>query len=94
MGAGAEAELKFSGTAVILVGGYSQSGRRADVFLDGRKAGEINAYIVERTFDDVLWHAYGLKQAPHTLRIVARDDADPRSRGKALPIHSAVTFRK
>jgi hypothetical protein len=92
-GAGAEAELRFDGVAVILVGRYSQSGGRADVFLDGRKAGEINAYIVERTNDDALWHTYGQRQGPHTLKIVTRDDADARSKGKVVPIYSAVTFR-
>ncbi len=92
-GVGSEAELRFSGVAVVLVGRYSQSGGRADVFLDGRKAGEINAYIVERTNDDALWHTYGLRQGPHTLRIVMRDDADPRSKGKVVQIYSAVTFR-
>ncbi len=92
-GAGAAAALKFDGTAVIVVGRYSQSGGRADVFLDGKKAGEINAYIVERTNDDALWHTYGLKQGPHTLRIVTRGDSDPRSKGTELAIYSAVTFR-
>ncbi len=92
-GAGAEAELKFEGCAVIVIGPFSQSGGRAEVFLDGRKAGEINAYIVERTNDDALWHTYGLKQGPHTLRIVTRNAADPRSRGKIVPIYSAVIFR-
>ncbi|HYK88306.1 MAG TPA: ADP-ribosylglycohydrolase family protein [Acidobacteriota bacterium] len=92
-GAGAEAELKFDGVAVILVGRYSQSGGRADVFLDSTKVGEINAYIVERTNDNALWHTYGLKPGMHILRIVARDDSDPRSKGKVLSISSAVTFR-
>ncbi len=92
-GAGAVAELRFSGAALILVGPYSQSGGRADVFLDGRKAGEINAYIVERTNDNALWHTYGLKQGPHILRIVTRDDSDPRSSGRTVQIRSAVTFR-
>ena len=90
---GAEATLQFAGTAVILVGPCSQSGGRADVYLDGRKAGEINAYIVERTSDNTLWHTYGLKPGPHTLRIVTRDDADPRSKGKRITLYSAVTFR-
>ena len=92
-GAGAEAEFSFTGTAVILVGRYSQSGGRADVYLDGEKAGEINAYIVPRTNDNALWHVYGLRQGRHTLRIVTRDDADPRSAGKEIAIYSAVTFR-
>jgi len=92
-GAGAEAALQFTGSAIILVGSYSQSGGRADVFLDGKKAGEINAYIVERTNDNALWHTYGLKQGPHTLRIVTRDDTDPRSKGKRILLQTAVTFR-
>jgi hypothetical protein len=91
--AGAEVEFSFTGTAVVLVGRYSQSGGRADVYLDGKKAGEINAYIVPRTNDNALWHTYGLRQGPHTLKIVTRDDADPRSKGRDVAIYSAVTFR-
>ncbi len=92
-GAGAEATLEFTGCAVQIVGPCSQSGGRADVYLDGRKAGEINAYIVERTNDDDLWHTYGLRQGQHIVRIVTRDDADPRSKGKSLALHWAVTYR-
>ena len=92
-GAGAEVELKFTGAALILVGSYSQSGGQADVYLDGRRAGVINAYIVERTNDNALWHTYGLRQGMHTVRIVSRDDADPRSKGKRITIQSAVIFR-
>jgi len=91
--AGAEAELKFNGAGIILIGRYSQSGGRADVYLDGKKAGEINAYIVERTNDNALWHTYGLKQSPHALKIVTLDQADPRSKGKNVSVYSAVTFR-
>ncbi len=92
-GAGAEARLSFTGTAVILVGPYSQSGGRADVYLDGEKAGEINAYIVPRTNDDDLWHTYGLSQGPHIVRIVTRADTDPRSKGNRIVLQTAVTFR-
>jgi len=48
---------------------------------------------VERTNDNALWHTYGLKQGPHTLRIVTRDDTDPRSKGKRILLQTAVTFR-
>ncbi len=91
--AGAEATLQFTGTAVIIVGQCSQSGGRADVYLDGNKAGEINAYIVERTNDDVLWHTFGLKPGPHSVRVVARSDSDSRSKGQRIAIQTAVTFR-
>lgn len=91
-GAGAEATLMFTGSAVFVLGINSQSGGRADVYLDGKKQRRLNAYIVERTNDDVLWHVYGLKQGPHTLKIVTRDDADPRSKGKRIAISSAVVY--
>jgi len=93
-GAGAEVTLTFTGSAVFLLGVNSQSGGRADVYVDGRQERRLDAYIVERTRDDVLWHVYGLKQGPHTLRIVTRDDADPRSNGKRIVISSAVVYRK
>jgi ADP-ribosylglycohydrolase len=91
--AGAEGTLKFSGTAVVLLGPHSQSGGRADVFLDGKKAGDLDFYIIERTNDDSLWHIYGLKPGPHTVRIVTRDDADPRSKGKEKFIIGAIAYQ-
>jgi len=89
---GSEATLSFTGSAISLVGSYSQEGGRADVYLDGEKTGKIDAYIVERTSDNDLWHAYGLKLGKHTLRIVLRGDADSRSRGHKLAIESAISF--
>lgn len=93
-GAGAEATLTFTGTAVAIVGRHSQEGGRANVNLDGEKAGEIDAYIVERTNDNDLWHAWDLKPGRHTLRLVTGDDADPRSKGKRIEIQLAVTYQK
>jgi hypothetical protein len=43
--AGAEATLTFAGTGVAIVGLCTQEGGRADVFLDGEKVGEIDAWI-------------------------------------------------
>jgi hypothetical protein len=93
VGVGAETVLAFTGSAVLLIGPHRQDGGRADVYLDGKKVGEIESYIVERTTDDGLWHTYGLPNQAHTLRIVPRDDADPRSTGKKTTILAAVTFR-
>lgn len=89
---GSEATLRFTGTAVLIIGPYSQSGGRADVFLDDRKAGEIQAFIPERTHDTGLWHTYGLKPGPHTLRLVVRGDADPRSGGRKIAVLAAIPF--
>jgi hypothetical protein len=90
---GNETTLSFDGTGIVLIGDYSQTGGRAEVYLDGKRAGEINAYIVERTHDNDLWHVFDLKPGSHTIRVVSLDSADPRSKGKVLAMSSAVSYR-
>lgn len=92
-GVGAEASLTFNGVAVVLVGPLSQEGGRADVYLDGKEAGQLDAFIVERTHDNVLWHIYGLKPGTHTVRIVLRNDADSRSKGNRVVVERAIAYR-
>jgi hypothetical protein len=92
-GAGAEAVLTFTGAAVAVLGDMSQDGGRADVYLDGKRVRPIDAYVGERTHDNDLWHTYGLSQRQHTLRIVTRDDADPRSKGRRVAILGAMVYR-
>ena len=91
--AGAEVSLTFNGVALALAGDLSQDGGRADVYLDGKKAGQIDAFIIERTHDNALWHVYGLTPGPHTIRIVTRDDADARSKAKRIVIQRAIVYR-
>jgi len=92
-GAGNEATLKFSGTGVALAGDLSQEGGRADVYLDGVKTELMaDAYIVPRTHDNDLWRIGGLKPGEHTLRLIMRNDADPRSKGRKLAIDYAVVY--
>jgi hypothetical protein len=89
---GAEAELTFTGSALALVGELSESGGRADVFLDGKKARGIDAYADSKTHDNDLWHVYSLKPRQHTVRIVWRDSAHERSMGKKVLISEAVAY--
>jgi hypothetical protein len=91
-GAEAKAELTFEGTGVAIVGRCSQDGGRADVFLDGQKAGEIDAWIPPNTHDNDYWHVTGLRGGTHRLGIVARADADPRSMGHQIQIERAVVY--
>ena len=90
---GSEVSLSFTGTAVAVVGEVNPEGGRADVFVDGKKAHVLDAYSDAATHDNVLWHIYGLKAVPHTLRIVARPDADSRATGKKLVVSEAVVYR-
>lgn len=90
--AGSEASLIFEGTGIAIVGHCSQEGGRADVYLDGTRAGQIDAWIPERTHDNDYWHVTGLANGKHTVRLVTRADADPRSRGSRLRIDGAVVY--
>ena len=89
---GAEATLTFVGTGVAIVGRCSQEGGRADVFLDGEKVGEVDAWIPKNTSDDDYWHVSGLPAGKHSVRIVVRSDADARSTGKKIQIVRAVVY--
>jgi len=84
--------LRFRGTGVTLVGGMTQAGGRADVFLDGAKVGEIDAWIPPNTHDNDLWHANILESRPHELRIVTRRDRDPRSTGSEVVLERAIVY--
>ena len=90
--AGAELVLRFHGTGVGLVGTMSQSGGRADVFLDGTSAGLIDAWIPPNTHDNDLWHATGLKSGDHQLRVVTRADRDERSTGNEVVLERAIVY--
>jgi hypothetical protein len=92
-GPGDEATLSFEGTGVALAGTMGQDGGRADVYLDGAKAGEVDAWIPERTHDNDYWHVTGLAHGPHTVRIVVRPDTDVRSKGRAIRLERAVVYR-
>ncbi len=89
---GAEATLSFNGTGVIVIGRMSQDGGRADVFLDGAPAGQLEAYIPPNTHDNDLWHAFSLTAGAHTVRIVTRGDHAAASKGTVVQIDGAVTY--
>jgi hypothetical protein len=90
--AGAEATFTFEGTGVAIVGRCTKEGGRADVFLDGEKVGEIDAWIPKNTNDDDYWHVSGLGAGKHSVRIVVRSDTDARSLGNKLQIERAVVY--
>lgn len=90
--AGAEVSLTFNGVAISLVGPLSQTGGRADVYIDGKKARQLDAFNLERTYDNALWHMYDLAPGAHNVRIVLRDDADARAKGKRIVIERAITY--
>ena len=73
---------------------------RADVYLDGAKAGEIDAWIPERTFDSDYWHVTGLAHGPphredrgpvrHRRPVEGKDDPGWRGRWSTGPAPSVA----
>jgi hypothetical protein len=92
-GAGAEATLRFTGTAITVTGRYAGDGGKADVLLDGKPVHGINAWIPERTHDNPLWHVYGLAPGEHELRIKTVGAGDERSTGTTVLVSGAIVYR-
>ncbi|HEY7509546.1 MAG TPA: ADP-ribosylglycohydrolase family protein [Vicinamibacteria bacterium] len=90
--AAAEATLVFRGSGVTIVGRCSGRGGRADVLLDGVKAGEIDAWAPPRTHDNDYWHVTGLPDGEHTVHIVTRGDRDARATAGEIAIEAAVVY--
>jgi hypothetical protein len=89
---GDEVLLTFEGTGVAIVGSMTQEGGRADVYLDGARKGEIDAWIPEGTYDNDYWHVTGLPSGKHTVRIVVRADTDGRSKGRHVQLERAIVY--
>jgi hypothetical protein len=90
---GSEATLKFKGSGIALVSNLSQDGGRADIYIDGVKSDLVaDDYIVPNTIDDDLWRIFGLTAGEHTLRLVVRDDADPKSQGRRIMLNRALIY--
>jgi hypothetical protein len=92
-GAGNEATVTFTGSAVAISGSNSPDGGRAKVYLDGAYVGDIDAFVAERTLDHALWHAYGLPPGKHVVRIITTGEADKRSTGTKIAIGRAIVFQ-
>lgn len=79
--AGEGTTLAFSGNQFRLLGSVGPDGGLADAFLDGEKlAVPIDCWCPDERAGALLYRN-GLPEGPHTLRIVARGEGNPRSGG-------------
>ena len=92
---GAEVSFGFDGTGAILVGPYLPTGGKADVFLDGKLDRTIDVYPDENSAKggESVWHAFGLKNGKHTVRMVIRGEPYPGSKGSDVGVDEFVIFR-
>lgn len=92
---GAEASISFEGTGAIVVGPYLPTGGKADVYLDGKLNRTVDVYPDEPDAKggESVWHAFGLKNGKHTLRLVVRGETFGESKGTDIGITDLVVFR-
>lgn len=80
--AGAAVTFRFSGNQVRLIAPVTASGGLADVYIDDLKQlVPIDFYSPVPMRCQVLYYRNGLKNGPHTIRIVARGAGNPLSKG-------------
>ena len=92
---GAEVTIRFEGTGAILTGWYLATGGLADVYLDGELSKTVDVYPDEPNIklEESVWHAFGLDDTEHELRLVVRGEPYPESQGADICITSLSVFR-
>ncbi len=92
---GAEALIAFEGTGGMIVGPYLPTGGKMTVYLDGKLDRTVDVYPDEDRpkYGEDLWHAFGLKNGKHTVRLVVLGEPYPGSKGSEIAVESLIVFR-
>lgn len=90
--AGADFAFDFEGTAVLVGGEHSPEGGLVDVYLDGKKVATVDTYLEAMTFDNSIWHVYGLEPGKHSVRLVALGKSGEHSAGTDVILYTAAWF--
>jgi hypothetical protein len=92
---GAEASVRFKGTGAIVTGFYLPTGGKADVYLDGALSRTVDVYPDEDAMKsgESVWHAFGLNDGKHTVRLVVRGEPYTGAKGSDISITDLIVFR-
>jgi hypothetical protein len=92
---GAEATVTFTGTGAIISGSYLPDGGKYDVYLDGKFDRTLDAFSDEpnERAGESIWHAFGLKNGQHTVRLVVRGEPYETSKGSRVALDDVIVFR-
>ena len=92
---GAEASISFDGTGAIVIGPYLVDGGMIDVYLDGKLDRTLDVFSDEKgsRSGESVWHAFGLKNGKHTVRVVVRGEKYKASSGAVVGVAELVPFR-
>jgi hypothetical protein len=91
--AGASATLTFTGTAVTILGEFSEGGGTASMTLDGARMRPMDTWTPPRTTDTGLWHVYGLREGKHVLTIETVGKGRAGTPDPGVSILAAIVFR-
>lgn len=81
--------VSFRGNQVRLIGTVGPNGGLADLYLDGEKQlVHIDCWNPAPRDRQVIYYRNGLPQGTHTLRVVARGEGNPYSKGTTIGIDS------
>jgi len=97
---GSEFIFTFNGTGAVIMGRWGRDCGKADVYVDGRFAREIdNYYWVMNSgagFDWLngahLFHILDLEPAKHTIRIIVNGQKNPEATGTKLKVSRAIVY--
>lgn len=91
---GAAAEIRFEGTGVSITGILLPNGGQAEVWLDDELHRTIDVYPDEEMAKarESLWHAFGLEDKRHDLRIVVLGEPYGASTGSNISISGVQVF--
>jgi hypothetical protein len=92
---GAEASIQFTGTGAILVGPLLPAGGLAEIFLDGVQVGTVDVHPDDtiRRRREAVWHAFGLEDKEHALKLVVLGEPYKDSEGAEIGIRDLIVFR-
>ena len=78
-----------------MTGPLLPTGGTAVVYLDGRVHRKVDAYSDEdnRKYSEALWHAFGLEDRWHTVRIVTLGEPYGESSGSDVVVENLIVFR-
>ena len=93
--AGAEASVKFEGTGALLVGQLLPDGGVAEIYLDGKLMGKVDAYNDDGVRGgEGLWGKFDLPDGRHALRVLVKGEPYAGSQGAWFGLQDLIVFRK
>lgn len=90
-----EVSIPFEGTGAILTGPYLPTGGKADIYLDGKFDRTVDVCSDEDKIKktEAVWHAFGLPNGKHIVRLVVRGEPFADSKGTEIGLEDLVVFR-